>query len=186
MRLRFAYGYQIFMHVLLVALAATVLALVAENRTLRHDLPAPSTAAPTAGLSAGDSMVAVSGQDLEGRAGEMTFTSGDREHLLFVFTTVCPACRENQSRWRELYERVGERVQITGISLNEVTATSEYKQAHDLPYPIFVAEDARSFATANKIDRVPFTVLLGKNGRVQETWLGALSDETQRRLQSLN
>lgn len=178
--------YQLSLHVLLVALGAMVVALVAQNRALRQPSPAPPDSSPTAGLLPGDSMVGASGQDLGGRAREMSFSSLEREQLLFVFTTVCPACRENQSRWRELYEAVGDRVEITGISLNEVADTVQYKEALDLPYPIFVPEDVRSFAMANKIDRVPFTVWLGKNGRVRETWLGALPEDTQHRLQSLN
>lgn len=91
MRKRFN-SYQILIHVSLVALAATVVGLTYENRSLREP-----PALERSQLENGETFAAFPAIDLESRSQLVDFAEDERESLIFIFTTVCPACRENQA-----------------------------------------------------------------------------------------
>ena len=172
--------YQILIHVMLVALAVTVVGLTQKNRDLRKP-PAPEEAQ----LQQGAPLTAFSAFDLDGNSRLINFAQSDRDSLLFVFTTVCPACRENQPNWRMLYEQVKGRYEIVGISLNDIEATLEYQEVHDLPFPVVVPEDIRGFTTAHKIDRVPLTLQADHEGKVHSSWLGILNEDSLAQLTAM-
>ena len=165
--------YQILIHTMLVALAGTVVGLTHENRALRE----PSTAEYDQ-LEQGDAFAAFPALDLESRSRFIDFKRSERETLVFVFTTVCPACRENQANWRMLYEEAEEHYDIVGISLNDLEATTEYREANDLPFPVVVPDDIRGFATTHKISQVPLTLRVDRDSRVHSARLGVLDEDS--------
>lgn len=166
-------GYQVLIHVMLVTLATTVVALTHQNQELRRSAPPEQ-----ARLEEGDTLTAFPAFDLEGREQRVDFAGSERESLVFVFTTVCPACRETQASWRTLYERSRERYDIVAISLNDIEATAEYRRANDLPFPVVIPDDIRGFAIAHEIDRVPLTALVDRKGKVRSSWLGVLDEDS--------
>ncbi len=166
-------AYQIAIHLLLVVMALTVLGLVHKNRELQGRVAAPSQPP----LVRGDTIAPVLVHNLDGRSELLDFSGTGREYMLFVFTTVCPACKENQSRWRSLYERFKGDYEIIGISLNEVSVSARYRESHALPFRVVVPEDIHGFARENKIYQVPFTAHVGSGGVVRSVWLGVLRDD---------
>ena len=165
--------YSIFLHVALIALAATTLGLTKQKRDL---LAALSPAAPQ--IEVGTSVGAFDVQHLDGDASTLDWNT-DRSRLLFVFTTTCPACKQNQEAWRALSEATDDRVDILGVSLDTLEATSAYRSEHELPFEVVVAADREAFAGAYQVSAVPTTLLVSSDGRVQGVWTGALSTEQQ-------
>lgn len=166
--------YPIFLHVALIALAATTLAVVHENRRL-VELSAP--AEPL--LEVGSSVEAIAVYGLDGLPRNLAWDATGANRLLLVFTTSCPACKQNQEAWRALHLDIGADVEVVGISLSSAEATLAYRDDHDLPFDVVVAADREAFAAAYEIQVVPFTVLLGRDGRVDGVWQGVLSTDQQ-------
>jgi len=173
-------GYLILIHVLLVALAATVLGLAQKNRDLQEP-----PASEQFQLREGETVAPFSAFDLEGHSSRIDFAQAERESLVFVFTTVCSACRANQANWHALYEQTKDHYEIVGISLNDVEATVRYREANALPFSVVVPEDIRAFTTAHKIDRVPLTLHLDRDGKVRSSWLGILTEDSMAQLAML-
>ena len=163
--------YFIALHVGLVALCAVVVLLTLENRRMR-ELLAPQPGGPVAGQN----VDAFLWQSLEGEESTLEFASAEQESLLLVFTTDCPACQKNQDAWRELHQAVGQDVNVVGISLSDLDATRNYSQAHGLTFPVGVPAEPQDFIQKLAISGVPTTIRVGADGRVVESWSGALSE----------
>ncbi|MEM7357435.1 MAG: TlpA disulfide reductase family protein, partial [Acidobacteriota bacterium] len=163
--------YSAFLHCALVALAVLTARLAYEN----HQLKQPPEVAQ---LEIGASVEAVPVQTLAGSEQTLGWASQDaKERLLLVFTTTCPACKENQTTWRALYEQVGGSVEVVGISLDQLEATRAYRQVQDLPFPVVIPRDPEAFTQGYEISAVPLTLHIGGDGRVKGSWLGALTAE---------
>lgn len=163
--------YAIFLHVVLVAMALLIARLAFEN----HQLKQPPVIAQ---LEVGDTVAPVSVNTLDGEEQTLQWAGGAaKERLLLVFTTTCPACRDNQATWRSLHERLGESVDVVGISLDKPEATQVYRQDHALPFPVVIPKDLGSFSKSYEISAVPLTLHIGGDGQVKGTWLGSLSPE---------
>lgn len=161
--------YTVTIHCMLVGLAALVAVLVSENRALRA-LVAP----PPPELTVGEAVPEVAVRGLEGGEELLSFAPAERESLLLVFTTTCSACRANQDAWRSLYEDTHDRLRVVGVSLDDPDATRAYREEHALPFPVVVPADPQAFARDYAVTRVPFTVHLGRDGRVKGAWFGGL------------
>lgn len=169
--------HRLLLHGLLIGLAAAVVLLAMENRSLRERLPAP----PPTHLEVGTRLPAMPVLDLDGSPRSLD-PAGERESLFFLFTTTCPACLAHQATWREVYERVGDRYEIIGVSLSALDATREYRERHELPFPVVVADDPRELAVTYQSFEVPMTVHVDRGGEVRQAWLGRLPDEALGRL----
>lgn len=167
--------YSVVLHVLLIGLACSVVLLARQNQQLQAQI-APATQAPT--LAAGDDFEPFLAHHLDGSETVLASAEeSDSERLLFFFTTTCPSCQENQDRWRALYERVGHRIDVVGVSLDNPERTRQYREQMDLPFPVVTLPEPQVFAREREIFLVPFTVHLKGEGEVRETWLGVLSDD---------
>ncbi|MEM7356052.1 MAG: redoxin domain-containing protein, partial [Acidobacteriota bacterium] len=162
--------YQIFLHLTLAGLAALVLSLVAENRSLRQ----PASPTPPASPGVGETLPSVAAIDLKGQPIELTFSSTERDTLLLVFTTRCPACLANLPQWLALRDRLAAHYDVIGLSLDDLAATRTYARDHQLPFDIFVARDPQAVRSAYRLPGVPETIHAGLDGRVRGAWLGVL------------
>jgi len=164
-------GYSVFLHVALVALCLVVVLLGLENQRLRRSLEPPPS-----GPVIGQSVDSIRWQPLDGEEATLDLASGERESLLLVFTTDCPACRENQQAWKALHQEIGDAVNVVGISLSELEATRSYRDTHALSFPVGVPAKPQEFTESLAISGVPMTIRVGPDGRVRGSWSGTLSD----------
>ena len=164
--------YPVFLHVMLIGLGIAVLILAQQNAQLRQAL---YPVVPQ--LEAGDQVGAVKASDLSGAPRALEWQGAEQDRLLLVFTTVCQACRQNQSAWRTLNERVGNNLEVVGISLDTAEMTQAYRDEHDLPFEVVVADDRQDFTASYEIPAVPFTIHVDGNGKVLGSWRGKLSEE---------
>ncbi len=163
--------YAIFLHFSLVALAATSLYGVHQNQQLRQQLNPEIDQ-----LEAGQRVEAVAVENLDGDPRLLTWEDNDRDRILLVFTTSCPACKQNQTAWQSLYRELGNDVDIVGISLDSPEATRAYREDLDLPFEVVMAVDREAFASAYEISVVPLTFHIAGDGLVKAVWTGVLSD----------
>ena len=163
-------AYSIFLHGALVALCGLTIVLALDNQRLKRQLqPLPN------GPAVGQHAENFYWQPLDGAAVKLDLAAGERDSLLFIFTTECPSCRENQSDWRSVYQTLTGTVNMVGISLSELDATRAYRDAHSLPFPVGVPVDPAEFTASFAVSGVPLTVRIGPDGRVTGNWSGKLS-----------
>jgi len=159
--------YQVLLHGILVMLGGLVWVQAREI--------AASVPPPIPGLERGQAVEAVRLLHLEGGDETVDFSQGERDRLLLVFTTTCPACRDNQDAWKTLHEDLRDTVEVLGISLSEEEETRDYKVAHDLAFPIALPADQDRFSQAYAISVIPTTIRIGPDGKVRGSWPGGLS-----------
>ena len=171
--------YGAFLHVALIGLAVSTLLLVRENRELRSQLP--PAAEPR--IVAGDVVASFGVLEEDGTETVLeSSTHGDQDRLLFFFTTTCPVCRDNQPRWSVLHERVVDRMDVVGVSLDDPEQTRNYLEGFEVAFRVVTVIDPQSFVLEHGVDRVPLTVHVGADGTVRDSWLGPLPDDVVARL----
>lgn len=166
--------YFISLHIALVGLCLVTVLLALENRRLKQPAPAGFDAG---GPVIGQSVQPVRWQSVDGEETMLDLAAGQRDSLLLVFTTDCPACRENQAVWRGLHQEVGDAVDVVGVSLSGLEATQSYRDAHGLPFPVGISQDPGTFISDLAITGVPMTIRVGADGRVRGSWSGVLSEQ---------
>ena len=173
MKLKSINWYMVVLHLFLVGLAAQVLYLAKQNNDLRAAMQGPS------GLEAGDEVKPFEAVSMDGQQSKVSYDNPEKDTLLLVFTTTCPACKANQDNWRELYTRVGDQYRIVGVSVDPrgKEATIPYIEEYQLPYEVVLPADAQGFPREYKVVAVPQTLLNGKGGKVKESWVGAIAEQ---------
>ncbi|MEM7587521.1 MAG: TlpA disulfide reductase family protein [Acidobacteriota bacterium] len=168
--------YPIFLHLALIGLAATTLAVVQENRRLVEQMtPDPPR------LELGTVIAPVAAVDLDGTPRTLAWDAAAKDRLLLVFTTSCPACKQNLEAWVSLHRELGGAVEVVGISLSDAEATRAYVDAYDLPFDVVLAANSEALAVALEVQLVPFTVWVDSEGHVRGVWEGVLFEKTRER-----
>jgi peroxiredoxin len=102
--------------------------------------------------------------------------------LLNFWATWCPPCREEIPGFIRLQERYGARgLQIVGISIDNPEAIARFWQEMKINYPLLLADDSvygLMAAYGNNKGGLPYSVLIGPDGGITATKLGAF-EETQ-------
>ena len=163
--------YSTFLHLTLAALTVVSFLLMNENRALRGAI-GPREITP----EVGELLQPIAGRGLDGQSVEIVFEHSEREKMLLVFTTTCPACKQNLGNWQVLWERYRENYDIVGISIDSIEATRSYVEANDLPFDIVVPEEPAEFSLQYRIAGVPETIHASIDGRVEKVWLGILPE----------
>jgi len=95
------------------------------------------------------------------------------------WATWCPPCREEMPELSQLQlEYKSKNVVVLGIAEDELPLVKEYLQSSPVTYPIFVAEnEGMNLGTNLGNDKgvLPYTVIIGANGRVIDTFYGRIS-----------
>ncbi len=172
--------YSIFLHGALVALAMCSLLLVRQNRLLgdRLTLQQPQQSA----FQIGEPLTPFEVQAADSSPQLLDIGASKRPRLLFFFNTSCGACRENQTRWRALYEALADSTEVIGVSLDGPEPTRAYVDEMELPFPTVSVTDPASLAQTLGLNLIPETVLVDTQGKVADAWLGVLTDDNLQQL----
>jgi peroxiredoxin len=98
--------------------------------------------------------------------------------LINFWATWCPPCVAEMPELVELQAEVaGRNVQIIGIGIDSPSNIQQFSEKLQISYPLLVAgmqgtELSRQFG--NQGGGLPFTVLIGSDGKVRQTYLGRL------------
>ena len=98
--------------------------------------------------------------------------------LVNFWATWCPPCVAEMPELVELQaDMAGRNVQIIGIGIDSPSNIQQFSEKLQISYPLLVAgmqgtELSRQFG--NQAGGLPFTVLIGPDGKVRQTYLGRL------------
>lgn len=100
------------------------------------------------------------------------------------WATWCPPCVDEMPELVELHKDMADRnVEVLGIGIDSPSNIRQFSEKHNITYPLFVAgmvgtELSRQFG--NQAGGLPFTVLIGSDGKVRKTYIGRLDLPTLR------
>jgi thiol-disulfide isomerase/thioredoxin len=94
------------------------------------------------------------------------------------WATWCPPCREEMPELSDFQDQYRDRgLVVLGISTDDVAKIGEFAKSSPVSYPL-LAGDFRAMELAESLgnDRsaLPYTVLLGRDGRVKASYVGRL------------
>ncbi len=97
--------------------------------------------------------------------------------ILNFWATWCPPCVEEMPELSALHAELGGRVRMVGIGIDSPGKIAEFASKKPVTYPLVVAgmsgtELARQFG--NTSGALPFTVLIGRHGRIAQRILGRI------------
>lgn len=117
--------------------------------------------------------------DLEGRERRVSDWKG-RTILLNFWAPWCPPCRAEVPRLIRHQKEYGPRgLQVVGVGLDDPDRLAEFARRHGIDYPILAAGEGDAAALARwGMDRrqVPYTVVIGPEGRVYYSEFGVFPD----------
>lgn len=135
-------------------------------------------------LEIGDTVPAGFGlPDLDGKPRKLVQYRGKRV-LLNFWATWCHPCREEMPALARA-QRLHPDVQIIGIAMDQPDAIRHWLQHAPVPYPIWLGLASAAIKPAvlfnDRQGLLPYSVLVGADGRIRDTHLGKLD---QQRLQA--
>ncbi|HYD80582.1 MAG TPA: TlpA disulfide reductase family protein [Paucimonas sp.] len=141
---------------------------------------APTPAEPTAASL----LLAQTLPDSAGKAQSLSQWK-DRPLVVNFWATWCAPCVEEMPELSGLQAEVAARhIQIIGIGIDSPSNIAEFSQKYKIGYPLYVAGmsgNELSKRLGNQAGGLPFTVLIGSDGQVKQTYLGRLKFEELRR-----
>jgi len=164
---RFSKVMEIFLWLAGLGVLAENIFLFRQNRHLNEAL-APQ-------ITAGTQLRMLAGIAFDGRLEPVILPAAGSKLLIITFSPGCPACQANQDGWMRLastLERKG--VRVLWVSRDPIEITRDYCTKHGIPLSDTLADPPyRTFAQLG-LARVPNTVLVGADGRVEKVWAGRL------------
>ncbi len=164
---RFSKVMEILLWLAGLGVLAENVALFQQNRRLNEVL-APQ-------ITVGTQLQMLSGVAFDDQLEPVTLPSADSKLLIVTFSPGCPACQANQDGWMRLasaLERKG--VRVLWVSRDPIGITRDYCLKHGIRLSDTLADPPyRTFAQLG-LARVPNTLLVGAEGRVEKVWAGRM------------
>jgi peroxiredoxin len=166
-RIRFGKALEILLWLAALGVLAENVVLLRQNRRL-GDALAPQ-------IAVGTQLRMLSGLLLEGRVEPVSLPSADSKLLIITFSPGCPACQANQDGWSKLASALQQKgVRVLWVSRDPIEVTRDYCLKHAIPFSDTLADPPYRTYTQLGLARVPNTVLVGAEGRVEKVWAGRL------------
>lgn len=111
-----------------------------------------------------------------------TFTLSDKKGqviLLNFWATWCSNCVKEMPAIEKLYEEYGDQIVIVGVNVGEDEDTIDtFIEAKNYSFPV-VCDTESNISNLYPSAGIPYTVIVGKDGLVTETFLGAKDADSQ-------
>lgn len=131
-----------------------------------------------------DMLLAKSMKDTDGRLQSL---SQWKNKVLIVnfWATWCAPCVQEMPELSALQPEIAPaNIQIIGIGIDSATNIAEFASKYKITYPLYVGGlDASELSRqlGNQAGGLPFTILIGRDGKVKKTYLGRLKIEGLRK-----
>lgn len=111
-----------------------------------------------------------------------TFTLSDKKGqviLLNFWATWCSNCVKEMPAIEKLYEEYGDQIVIVGVNVGEDEDTiNAFVDAKNYSFPVAYDTDSE-ISNLYPSAGIPYTIIIGKDGLVTETFLGAKDADSQ-------
>jgi peroxiredoxin len=166
-KIRFSKVIEILLWLAGLGVLAENIFLFRQNRLLSEAL-APQ-------ITAGAQLQMLSGVAFDGRLEPVTLPSAGSKLLIITFSPGCTACQANQDGWMRLASALQQKgVRVLWVSRDPIEITRAYCTKHGIRLSDTLADPPyRTFAQLG-LARVPNTLLVGADGRVEKVWAGRL------------
>ncbi|MEO6925857.1 MAG: TlpA disulfide reductase family protein [Rhodanobacter sp.] len=158
--------------ILVTALLAAIVGGVVQHR---HQAPADES---TVASVVGTTLPALTLLDLEGHAHALDDYRG-RRMLINFWASWCGPCLEEMPALNRAQEKFGDHGAIVlGIAMDDPDRVRAFLAEHPVSYPILLGQMAppsTSLQLGDKGEILPFSVLIGADGRIIATHAGVLS-----------
>jgi peroxiredoxin len=126
-------------------------------------------------ITAGTQLKMLAGVALNGRLEPVTLPSAGSKLLIITFSPSCPACQANQEGWMKLSGALQqEGIRVLWLSRDPMEITRDYCMKHGISLSDTLADPPHRTYVQLGLARVPNTVLVGADGRVEKVWVGRL------------
>jgi len=97
--------------------------------------------------------------------------------VLFFYTSICPHCRATVPAWNGVAGRAGDS-DVFGVQLDSNHVAEQYRDSLGIQYPIVALDTALAIRVGDwfRVRAVPFTVVVGSDGRVAYSRRGRIED----------
>lgn len=139
--------------------------------------PAPLVAPPTI---SGAALYATAFTGIDGKSQPLGQFQG-RTLVLNFWATWCAPCREEMPAFERVSRRWKDRdVAVVGVSQEAPEIVAGFARDLGVTYPLWVGGSEVSLLAVrlgNRIEGLPFTAIIGKDGRVRAAKVGAYTEE---------
>lgn len=118
---------------------------------------------------------AISARTLEGRPVEITFK--DSPTILYYFSPSCSWCERNWLNVKALMASTEGRYRFIGLS--GARDIKPFMDKHQLAFEVYT-DLSEETMKAYQFSGTPHTVVVGANGQIQQSWIGAYNGPQQR------
>jgi peroxiredoxin len=153
--------------------------LAYQNRELKQAIAQARAPAEPDRLKPGDRVAPF---DAVGGAGGQTRVSYDDEarYLVLITSTKCQWCTKTLPAWKEIAAQAeGRGVRVVGISLDGEGEMEKYRTENGLNFEVVNFPADPAVQATYKAYATPQTILVGRGGRVERVWPGALDEKTK-------
>lgn len=165
---------RVFRHALLIMVVSTFAATAGYyfGRPQPVSLPPPE-AAPTSDALA--RMLTLTLPDLDGQAQSLSQWKG-KVLVVNFWATWCPPCKEEMPEFSRINAKYASNgVQFVGISLDSADKVAAFRKEIEISYPLLIGNLETldlSSDLGNRAKALPFTVILRRDGSLQQVKLG--------------
>lgn len=117
----------------------------------------------------------LSGVAFDGRLEPVALPTAGFKLLIITFSPGCPACQANRDGWMKLASTLEQKgIRVLWVSRDPMETTRDYCMKHGIHLSDVLADPPyRTFAQLG-LARVPNTLLVVAEGRVEKVWAGRL------------
>lgn len=135
----------------------------------------PSMPQLTLEVAAGSTAPKLSGASIVGTPRSISFGSTNRPKLIYVFTTSCPWCKRNAANIRTIIGLEDRNFDVYGVAIeDDPVAVRLYLEQFSLSFDEVVLPDLLT-RQAYGFGVVPTTLVVGRSGKIINSWRGAYS-----------
>ena len=124
-------------------------------------------------------------KSLDGKEVVLRYGADVRRTLFLVYTPGCPGCEQNWPSWSSVIDAMkGSRVRVVAVDMPGLSRP-DYISAHGLDRVLIVSKIDPATAIAYRFGLTPQTLLVGADGKVEESWIGLLDRNAVQRLKEI-
>jgi len=129
-------------------------------------------------ITAGTQLRMPAGLGFDGRLEPVALPAAGSKLLIITFSPGCPACQANQEGWMRLASTLEQKsIRVLWVSRDPIGITRDYCTKHGIRLSDTLADPPYRAYVQLGLARVPNTLLVGVEGRVEKVWAGRL-DQT--------